>query len=190
MKSKNLESYIYTFENNFEKDFCNETIKQIEEKLEFNTHKFFDPRTQSYKAESGSKELETAFGDIENNSIIMDKIWHTIKEYIATVNFPWFPGWEGFSAPKFNRYVETRVMKEHCDHIRDLFDGERKGVPILTVLTMLNDDYEGGELVFFEDVIYKQKQGSTIIFPSNFLYPHRVDPVLKGVRYSFANWVW
>ena len=26
--------------------------------------------------------------------------------------------------------------------------------------------------------------------PSNFLYIHGVNPIIKGVRYSFVTWVW
>ena len=30
----------------------------------------------------------------------------------------------------------------HADHIHSMFDGEKKGIPILSVLGVLNDDYE------------------------------------------------
>jgi predicted 2-oxoglutarate/Fe(II)-dependent dioxygenase YbiX len=41
----------------------------------------------------------------------------------------------------------------------------------------------------FDNTEIKFKQGDLIIFPSIFLYPHRVEPVTKGVRYSFISWV-
>ena len=34
------------------------------------------------------------------------------------------------------------------------------------------------------------KQGSVLIFPSNFMYPHEVESITKGSRYSFVSWVW
>ena len=34
------------------------------------------------------------------------------------------------------------------------------------------------------------KKGDLLIFPSNFMYPHRVEPVLSGIRYSYISWVW
>ena len=34
------------------------------------------------------------------------------------------------------------------------------------------------------------KKGDLILFPSNFLFPHRIDPVKKGTRYSYISWVW
>jgi predicted 2-oxoglutarate/Fe(II)-dependent dioxygenase YbiX len=70
-----------------------------------------------------------------------------------------------------------------------MFDGTRKGIPILSVIAGLNDDYEGGELVINEDVI-RLNQGQVIVFPSNFLYPHKVNNVTRGTRYSSITWVW
>jgi predicted 2-oxoglutarate/Fe(II)-dependent dioxygenase YbiX len=71
-----------------------------------------------------------------------------------------------------------------------MFDGSRKGVPVLTVLGALNDDYEGGELVMWNDTQIELTAGKIMIFPSNFLYPHEVKIVKEGIRYSFVSWVW
>ena len=81
-------------------------------------------------------------------------------------------------------------MALHCDHIHSLFEGNRKGIPILSVLGVLNDDYNGGEFIMFDDYEIKFKQGDILIFPSNFMFPHKVEPVTKGTRYSFISWVW
>ena len=70
-----------------------------------------------------------------------------------------------------------------------MFDGERKGIPILSVLGVLNDDYEGGEFVLIDEKINLSK-GDIIVFPSNFMYPHKVEPVTKGTRYSYISWIW
>ena len=82
-------------------------------------------------------------------------------------------------------------MALHCDHIHDMFDGTRKGIPTLTILGLLNDDFEGGEfLMFDEEKEIKLKAGDIMIFPSVFLYPHKVAAVTKGVRDAFVSWVW
>ena len=64
----------------------------------------------------------------------------------------------------------------------------------LSVIINLNDDYEGGDLVFTdqkgEDVkTVKLGTGSIVFFPSNFLYPHSVRPITKGTRYSIVAWL-
>ena len=63
----------------------------------------------------------------------------------------------------------------------------------LSLIFLLNDDYEGGELVFktpgFEqESIFEPKKNRLIILPSNFQYPHGVKAVTKGIRYSMVTW--
>jgi len=59
----------------------------------------------------------------------------------------------------------------------------------------LNDDYEGGDLVFAYQYLNKEmkrvslKKGSICFFPSNFLYPHMIEPITKGTRYSIVAWL-
>ena len=31
-------------------------------------------------------------------------------------------------------------------------------------------------------------RGDILIFPSNFIYPHEVKDITKGIRYSFVSW--
>ena len=81
-------------------------------------------------------------------------------------------------------------MALHCDHIKSLFEGERKGIPTLSLLGTLNDDYDGGEFVMWDKKVIPMKTGDLLILPSNFLYPHKVEPVTKGIRYSYISWVW
>jgi predicted 2-oxoglutarate/Fe(II)-dependent dioxygenase YbiX len=81
-------------------------------------------------------------------------------------------------------------MKEHCDHIKDMFDGERRGIPILSVIAGLNNTYTGGNLKMFGGEDYSLNIGDVIVFPSNFMYPHAAAPVTTGVRYSYVSWVW
>lgn len=56
----------------------------------------------------------------------------------------------------------------------------------------LNNDYEGGDLVWElngkEFHRSKTKANSLVIWPSNFLYPHKVEPVTKGLRWSMVAW--
>ena len=79
-------------------------------------------------------------------------------------------------------------MSKHCDHIVSLFEGKKRGIPILSILCVLNDDYKGGEFIMFDNYEIKFKAGDLIIFPSVFLYPHLVKPIKKGTRYSFVSW--
>ena len=76
------------------------------------------------------------------------------------------------------------------DHLNSLFDGSNRGIAGLSFVGALNDDYEGGEFVFWKDHSLKLKKGEVLCFPSNFMYQHRVNPVLSGVRDTFVCWAW
>ena len=74
-----------------------------------------------------------------------------------------------------------------CEHVSTKL--EIKGIPTLSIIGTLNDNYTGGELIFFDDTHIKLKAGELVIFPSNFLYPHKIKPVKQGTRYSYVSWV-
>ena len=54
--------------------------------------------------------------------------------------------------------------------------------------TILNDSYDGGEFVLCGEPLEK-KQGSAVVFPSNFMYPHEVKEVTDGKRFSVMTWI-
>ena len=95
-----------------------------------------------------------------------------------------------FSSIRFNRYSSGQIMRQHHDHIHSLFDGNEKGIPVLSFILNLNDDYEGADLFFWENHIVPLGRGHIIMFPSLFLFPHGVTEAKKGKRYSAVSWAW
>ena len=189
---KNLKDYVIKQQKFLDKEFCNETISQLKEsENNWQQHTFYNSKTGEAKAWSGNQELDVLHDtNIKNTNNLNKKLWFGLDTYIKHINLPWHSGWAGYSSVRYNRYSQNRKMAEHCDHIHSLFEGKRKGIPILSCLGVLNDDYKGGEFVMFEDFEIKLEQGDLLIFPSNFLYPHRVEPVKEGVRYSYISWTW
>ena len=64
----------------------------------------------------------------------------------------------------------------------------------LSVIINLNDGYEGGDLIFTDQKEKEIKRlklgkGSIVFFPSNFMYPHGIQPIMKGTRYSIVAWL-
>jgi hypothetical protein len=95
--------------------------------------------------------------------------------------------------PRFNRYQVGQYMNLHTDHIHSCFDGSKKGIPVISMVGVLNDDYNGGELVFYlgdDEYVPELKKGDTIVFPSAFPWKHEVKPVTSGVRYTWVTWAW
>lgn len=171
----------------FEPDFCKLLVKNLKKNKEWSTHSYSEYGGEMH---SFDNDLSVSFYGSEETEYIMKVLWEVIYTYMKFYRFPWFNSWNRFSAVRYNRYDKGTEMRLHCDHITTLFDGHQKGIPILTVLGSLNNNYKGGELILFGDTKINLTEGSVIIFPSIFLYPHVVKPVTSGTRYSFVSWVW
>jgi len=89
---------------------------------------------------------------------------------------------EGDSGYTLLRYQEGEFYGQHTDHFL-------QAPRTVSCSFVLNDDYEGGEFSFFNrELVYKPSKGSALMFPSNFMYPHEVMPVIRKVRYSIITW--
>lgn len=188
---ENLKDYVKIFNSVISTELCKEIIKDINNNKEkWDKHIFVNNTTNEKITQSAENELSMTYCNTENTRLISKKLWDIIFKYIKDLKFPWFDSWNGYSEIRFNIYEKNQTMANHCDHIQTLFDGNRKGIPTLSVLGILNDNYKGGEFQMFEKKLYKLKQGDIIIFPSLFLFPHKVLPIKKGTRYSFISWVW
>ena len=123
-----------------------------------------------------------------NKNNLRDELWFAIDKYVKDLNLPYFYGWQGYSDLRFNRYDKNKQMAQHVDHIHTLFEGDRRGIPVLSIVGMLNDDYDGGEFIVAGKK-FEPEKGSAIIFPSNFMYPHSVEKIEKGSRWSIVTWL-
>ena len=184
-----LQHYVKSFKGRINGDLCDTLIQEMKT-IEFSQHTFNNKMTGENKPRSGSKELSVSWDDCPSKSILTKELWNVIRDYLIQMDMPWFVRWSGFTLPRFNKYDEDKKMALHCDHIHSMFDGERKGVPILSILGVLNDDYEGGEFIMFDDTKIKFDKGDVLVFPSLFTYPHKVEPVKSGTRYSYISWAW
>ena len=187
---KNIENYVVVLKGCIDKDACKQTVKEMEN-AEWHQHQYHDIQTGKYSSIGEDKELEVSWSNnITTKNYIMQRIHDSFGFYLEHLQFPWFNGWKGYTDVRFNRYNEEKLMALHCDHIHSMFDGERKGIPIMTFLAVLNEDYIGGEFVMWDDTVIDLEEGDALVFPSCFLYPHRVEPVKRGVRYSCVSWAW
>ncbi len=88
---------------------------------------------------------------------------------------------------KINKYGKGGFMSEHADNIHHSH-GQQYGYPSASLLFFLNDGYRGGEIVI-ADKVYTPKRNSAIIFPANFMFPHHVNKIEFGTRYSIITWL-
>jgi hypothetical protein len=183
----NLNDYVKVYNDWIGAKECKSTIKSLK-KSQWDQHAFAIYEQHGINR-SGDNELMVSYGDNFSNEYIMQRVWDGLHQYITDMNMSWFDGWKGFNQVRYNRYSPGQTMALHCDHIHTLFDGERKGIPTLSIVGLLNDDYKGGEFIMCGKEI-ELIAGDLLVFPSVFMYPHMVNPVTTGVRYSLVSWAW
>ena len=191
MINESIKDYVKVYKEFFNKEFCKDVIAELQDN-NWETHSFYMPDKNEYV--SFDNELAVSFNTTDKCSLrLSNKIWDAINQYI-TVDLKsfesWFSAWNGYTQARFNKYVVGTKMKEHCDHIHTVFDGTRRGIPVLSIVGALNEDYEGGDFIMWETEKIELPQGSIMIFPSNFMYPHKVTPVTSGTRYSYVSWTY
>lgn len=131
--------------------------------------------------------VNKSLSDVHWTRLLEFKIKHFIQEYIQNKNLIGLLNYDlSINQMELLKYEKNNHYKFHVDHFKDLSR-------TLSIVIILNNDYEGGELVFKntmndEEVKIRPIAGSVVIFPSNFLYPHTVKPVTEGTRYSIVAW--
>mgnify|MGYP001265556973 CR=1 FL=1 len=186
---EDLRHYVKHSKGFIPSELCSKLVDEMSA-ISFQQHKFYDTKKKTYKTRSGSQELSVSWDRTPSREELQEKLWKAIEEYLLHYDMPWFGNWQGYTSVRFNKYSKDTKMALHCDHIHTMFDGKRKGIPILSIVGVLNDDYEGGEFVMFDDYNIDFRIGDVLIFPSIFLYPHRVEAIKEGTRYSYISWVW
>jgi hypothetical protein len=185
-----ISNYVLKIDNFLSKEICLNLIDNLNTKLFYRHH--YNNNLTGQNTDNSINELDI-LKDNTISRVIDTKIPYALKRYDMKINVNYVKfsdrTKEYWTTPRFNRYSVGHRMDQHVDHIHTIFDGNRKGIPILTLLGFLNDDYDGGDLYLCNQKI-NTKTGDILIFPSNFLYPHRVEPVIMGIRYSWVSWVW
>jgi hypothetical protein len=80
------------------------------------------------------------------------------------------------------RYDSGDYYKEHVDDFR------QQAFRRLSLSLCINDDFEGGEFQFFNTYTLNLKKNQCCIFPSTWMFPHKILPITSGVRRSIVSW--
>lgn len=180
-----LEDFILTFDNIIDDELCNDILKEY---MNCNWEKTL---VGSGVVNDKVRNVDTIGISYDSSIILNPQVRKQIDEKIFEC--------AGKAIEKYNemvpeakieedtgyellRYKEGQFYTQHTDS----FKARPRAV---SCSFALNDDYEGGEWGFFDNKIkIKPKKGSVVMFPSNFMYPHQINTVTKGTRYSIITW--
>lgn len=184
-----LKNFIHVERGIIPAELCEYIIKDIETRP-WTPHSWYNTISDSVESEE-TMELDIQPTTDEIQDLLTPIITQAAVVYNRKYSYPSKKTGQiitKFSIVRFNRYQPGQIMRQHHDHIKSLFDGMQKGIPVLSFILNLNDDYEGAELFFWDDYVVPLGKGDIIMFPSLFLFPHGVGEAIKGKRYSGVCW--
>jgi predicted 2-oxoglutarate/Fe(II)-dependent dioxygenase YbiX len=182
-----LEDFIQVFDDVLSPENCNLILNEYQ-----NSSEWEDTRTGDGQVSKNARNcteisissqhiLEQNF-DVRKN--LDDVVFESVRNVITNYNnlIPTF-GIDIDTGYQLLRYKEGEFYIQHTDSFKE----QQRS---LSCSIQLNEDYEGGEFAFFDrEMMIRTKPGSAIVFPSNFMYPHEIMPVIKGTRYSIITWL-
>lgn len=126
------------------------------------------------------------FGETILSNYIKSKIFELAKSYQDKHAHVYFSKISQLEILKYEANDYNAGYRYHVDF------GSKSTERLLSISINLNNNFQGGEFVFdFSNQFkqFSQNVGDAIIFPSNFMFPHQVNKITKGVRYSLIAWV-
>lgn len=183
-----LEQYIHVFNDILPEELCDQVLNEYKTSDEWINTQIGAEGTVD-KSIRNCKEIYLSSEQIlEKNYEVRKEIDELIHKSVSKVISKYIEIHKDFSIDidtgyNLLKYDEGEFYIEHIDS----FKNQQRS---LSCSLQLNDNYAGGEFAFFgKDVIIKSKKGSAIVFPSNFMYPHEIMPVIQGTRYSIITWL-
>jgi hypothetical protein len=99
-----------------------------------------------------------------------------------------------FAATEDDGYTLRRIYggtKCHVDGVHSKPGGLKNVVRALSLIIVLNDDYDGGIFNFpNQNIKFRVKKGEVLMFPPYWTHPHSVTSVGKGqARFTINTWI-
>ena len=186
-----LKDFIHHEKNMMPESLCDDIVNVIKQR-DWIPHTWYSPTNNTSVSEE-TQELDIQDSTMDQMNLISPHLHKAFYHYSEKYKFDSFKTDKiayQFSTIRFNRYRSGQIMRQHHDHIHSLFDGMKKGIPVVSVILNFNDEYKGGQLYFWHDYELELGKGDIIMFPSLFMYPHGVKEPTKGERFSGVCWAW
>ena len=181
-----LEDFIKVFDNILSVDLCDKILGEYEDSSDWN-HSCVGQGTVDKTTRNCSIICMSNQIIIDNNyesrkfidSNIHSSLHEALKQYKIL-----FPHFEPTIDTGYDllRYNTGEFYTSHTDSFKE----QQRSI---SCSISLNDDFVGGEFAFFDrEIMIRLPKGSVVMFPSNFMYPHEIMPVIEGTRYSIITW--
>ena len=190
--SINMEDHVLHLKSFIDKDLCDEVVKEVNNIQDVDKSSQY---TDGLLNDDANSYLDV---DIPALATINDYVFNNAMEIYAEKSRAF--NWAYYKHKRF-RYSEMILRKyypgaelsyHHDDVIIEVFPHWfPKRQNILTANIYFNDtsEYGGGDLYYPAfDKTYTPSTGDVIIFPSNWMFYHKVTEITSGNRYAGTVW--
>lgn len=180
----NLLDFIHIHENVLEHEVCNSLINLFESVQD--KHERIDndgkPNFTQFNL-TKNLDLGKEFATIHN--YLIENILNHIDGYYEFVDGRVFPEQYMLEQMRIKKYLPNQIdmFDTHVDVIN-----HETSKRFLSFTFYLNDVDEGGETVF-KDIVIKPKQGSLLIFPPLWMFPHRGECPISNEKYILTTYL-
>jgi hypothetical protein len=179
-----LQDFIHIYENSLEPDICNFLISlfdQIPDKHERHDNNGKPNFTQFNLTEN--RELTPEVNQVHNR--IIRKIFEYRDKYYEFVDKRVFPEEHALEQFRIKKY-EPNGVDQFDTHVDVVDYGSSRR--FLSFMWYLNDVESGGQTIF-KDVQIQPKQGTLIMFPPLWMFPHKGEPPISGPKYIMSAYL-
>lgn len=188
----NLKDFIRVYDNTFSDIECKKIIDVCDSE-------YLEPGktvgSKGLRVSHHKKCLEVALSNKNIDRTLENFVYERLKEKVNNyMHFLYDTFSEWYPLPEdmrdtgyiFKKYIPNESWFDwHSDDAITSRDSQRTFALIL----YLNDVEEGGCTEFNFGYEIKPKQGSLVIFPVGFLFSHRGQPPISGIKYCITSFV-
>jgi prolyl 4-hydroxylase len=155
-------------------------------------------KSAGYKFDTGLPEydahrISSTYFDTKNElALLQEKVFNTVKTYIPNNDF----SIANLENAQIQKYQVGEEYKYHCDFFNYPTVKQISNDRIATMITYLNDEFEGGETEFtILNIKIKPKKGMGLFFYYGYDYnlnlktQHAGNPVTSGYKQIMTTWM-
>jgi predicted 2-oxoglutarate/Fe(II)-dependent dioxygenase YbiX len=186
--STDLLDYVVVIEDALKAEFCDQVVGEYLHSSEWELAQVGFTATV-VSTQRNAQVIQLSHKEsIQKNKVTRSAIDQTLfKSSLAAVRqyqkvFPHCRLTEG-AGFQLLRYQTGGFYRTHTDSFQ-------RAPRMLACSFALNDDFEGGRWSFLGGAKeLSAPKGSAVLFPSNFMFPHEIQTITAGTRYSIITWM-
>lgn len=183
-----IKDFIVVLPNAIDNKLCDEIVKMFEKSKEWDNavcgqDSAYHPEVRSCNIIDITKPQSKKYDTKKRKKLdqkLFEVVSNAVRQYIEKhPRLSFINSDEGY---QMMRYKEGEKVANHIDVGSTTHR-------VLTCSLQINDNFKGGEWVFFGDTKVKVNKGDAVLFPSNFCFDHEVTEITEGIRYSILTFL-